>query len=553
MKVKYLIAAALMAGVAGCNFDKDTGSEPVKENENISSLNESEKKQPSVNHPHEEYSIAADMVSGGATRHTRKLSPQTAAEYGRQPLNRESYDYIKENGFKAVNVHPLSTFSADVDTASYSNLRRFLNEGRKPPVDAVRIEEMVNYFSYDYAEAQGRHPFSVNTTLSDAPWQKKHHLLRIGLKGRSINNDEMPARNLVFLLDVSGSMHSADKLPLLKRSLKLLVNQLNDKDRVSIVVYAGASGQVLEPTRGDNRAKILEAVNNLRAGGSTNGESGIQLAYSLAEKNLDTKGINRVILATDGDFNVGASDDGSLTRLIEKKRETGVFLTVLGFGTGNLNDSMIEKLADHGNGNYAYIDSYAEARKVLVEEAGSTLFTIARDVKFQVEFNPAVVKAYRLIGYENRVLNAEDFNDDSKDAGEIGPGHTVTALYEIVPAGADTEVPGVDELKYSRTESADKNLSEIATVKLRYKKPDANKSILMSRVIANKPVSFKKADHDTRFAASVAMTGMLLRNSFHKGNSDYNKAYSIARSSLGEDKNGYRAEFLRLIKLSQSL
>lgn len=471
-------------------------------------------------------------------------------------FNRDQYDHIQENDFKSVKDAPLSTFSADVDTASYSNVRRFLNESRTPPVDSVRIEEMINYFSYNYPEPVTKHPFSVNTEMATTPWNSKTKLLHIGLKGKNIDKNEIPPRNLVFLLDVSGSMFSSDKLPLLKKSIKMLVNQLTEKDTVSIVVYAGAAGAVLEPTEGSNKQKILAAIEKLSAGGSTNGGQGIQLAYKFARQHYRKDGINRVILGTDGDFNVGVSDQGSLIRMIEKERESGVFLTVLGFGRGNLNDSMMEKLADKGNGNFAYIDTIAEAKKVLVQQAGSTLIAIAKDVKFQVEFNPAKVSSYRLIGYENRRLNNEDFNDDTKDAGDIGAGHTVTVLYELVLAGTenDSVKPKVDELKYQneRTNSNAASSDELLTVKIRYKHPDAKKSILMTRPVKQSEIK-DVGSENFRFSASVATLGMLLRDSKYKGSASYDMAFKMAKSAIGEDPQGYRSEFLRLVRMAEGL
>ena len=372
---------------------------------------------------------------------------------------------------------PLSTFSIDVDTASYSNVRRFLNDGSLPPKDAVRIEELVNYFEYDYPQPVGDVPFSVNTEVAACPWNKQHKIVQIGLQGKKVSLDNVPPSNLVFLLDVSGSMNSPDKLPLLKQGLKTMVNQLSNKDRVAIVVYAGASGLALPSTLADDKQKINEALDNLEAGGSTNGGQGIRLAYQVAQDNFITNGNNRVILATDGDFNVGLTGDNELVSMIEQKRQSNIFLSVLGFGSGNLNDSMMEKLADKGNGNYAYIDSNEEARKALGNQVAGTLYTIAKDVKIQIEFNPAKVAGYRLIGYENRLLADKDFNDDKKDAGEIGAGHTVTALYEVVPAGQKVENPGVDDLRYSKVEPSDTNFNaELLTVKLRYKEPDGDQS-----------------------------------------------------------------------------
>jgi Ca-activated chloride channel family protein len=469
-------------------------------------------------------------------------------------FNTEAYSKIDENEFLSPEKSPLSTFSADVDTASYSNVRRFLNDGTLPPQDAVRIEEMINYFRYDYAAPAGDAPFATSVELAASPWNPKNRILRIGIAGKNINAKELPPRNIVFLIDVSGSMFSEDKLPLLKRSIKLLVNQLNEKDTVSIAVYAGASGLALPPTSGADKSRIISSLDELDAGGSTNGGEGIQLAYRVARERFQKGGINRVILATDGDFNVGTTDEGSLIRLIEKERESGIFLTVIGFGSGNLKDATMEKLADKGNGNYAYIDTIAEANKVLVEEAGSTLVTIAKDVKFQVEFNPRRVASYRLIGYENRIMKAEDFNDDTKDAGEIGAGHMVTALYEIVPVGGASGAGSVDPLKYQSaapTPAAD--TEEIATVKIRYKKPDGIKSELLSFPVMSADKKFEDASADFRFASSVAAFGMLLRDSKFKGNATYDLAYRIADGAKGSDRLGYRSEFLKLIRQAQKL
>ncbi|MCL4144443.1 UNVERIFIED_CONTAM: hypothetical protein GTU68_009512, partial [Idotea baltica] len=394
-------------------------------------------------------------------------------------------------------------------------MRRFINRGQLPPKDAVKIEELINYFGYDYDSPNGKHPFAVNHEVSVAPWNPKHQLVHIGLQGEKIETDNLPAANLVFLLDVSGSMNSHDKLPLLKKSLKLLVNEMRPEDKVAIVVYAGAAGEVLPSTSGKEKDKILSALENLSAGGSTAGGAGIKLAYKIAKQNFIKNGNNRIILATDGDFNVGASSDKAMEDLVEEKRDEGVFLTVLGFGTGNYKDSKMEILADKGNGNHAYIDNILEAKKVLVNEFGGTLFTIAKDVKIQVEFNPATVQAYRLIGYENRKLNDEDFNNDKKDAGELGAGHTVTALYEIIPVGVKSNFKPLDELKYQKTEprKVSGNTTDLMTVKLRYKKPDGDKSILLEQVIRKKSVSLEKSSLNLRWSAAVAGFGMLLRDS----------------------------------------
>jgi Ca-activated chloride channel homolog len=466
-----------------------------------------------------------------------------------EAYNREGYAHIAENGFKTAKGEPLSTFSIDVDAASYANVRRILSESRMPPEDAVRIEEMINYFHYDYPEPKGEHPFSITTELGACPWQPKHKLVKIGLKGKSVAKDNLPPSNLVFLIDTSGSMGVPRSLPLLKRAFALLVEQMRPQDRVAIVTYAGSAGLVLPSTPGSKKAQILEALENLNAGGSTAGGEGIELAYKVAFEHFDKEANNRVILATDGDFNVGASSDGELVTMIEKKRDKGVFLSVLGFGSGNVQDSKMEQLADKGNGHYAYIDDIMEARKVLVQEMGGTLLTIAKDVKIQVEFNPARVQAYRLIGYENRALAAQDFNDDKKDAGELGSGHTVTALYEIVPPGVSMNLPGVDALKYQKTEAAPEKgdaSGELLTVKFRYKQPTGDTSKLITHVLEDKVT--ERPSEDFRFASSVAGFGMLLRHSENKGDLTYLKVKEMAEGSLGKDAGGYRAEMVRLVE-----
>jgi len=496
-------------------------------------------------------SRARSMVGGqpqGGYRHP--------TERGNPPAglgNTESYDRIEENAFRRTQEAPLSTFSIDVDGASYTNIRRFLQDGQAPPVDAVRIEEMINYFAYNDAapEAGSDVPFAVTMEGAPAPWAPRHTLLRIGLQGREIPETERPPTNLVFLLDVSGSMQSPDKLPLLKRAFGLLVEQLRPEDRVGIVVYAGNSGVVLEPTPGDEKDAILSAIQVLRAGGSTAGEAGIRGAYRLAEEHLDVEGIHRVVLATDGDFNIGPSSDAEMIRLIEEKRESGVFLTVLGFGTGNLKDSKMEQIANHGNGSYHYVDSIHEARRVLVEELGGTLQTIAKDVKLQVEFNPQRVGAYRLIGYENRLLANEDFADDRKDAGELGAGHHVTALYELVaPEDAD-DLPSQGELKYQETRPTPESRSpEWATLKLRYKAPDADESRLIETTYVP---DRQEASVDHRFASAVAAFGMILRDSEHKGTATLADVRALAESGRGDDPHGYRAEFIRLVEAYRAM
>jgi Ca-activated chloride channel family protein len=468
----------------------------------------------------------------------------------------ESYASIDENKFRRATDQPLSTFSIDVDTASYANVRRFLNEGRLPPADAVRVEELINYFKFDYADTIQAAPFGVTTELAPCPWDSRHKLALIGLQARRLPAGKTPPRNLVFLLDVSGSMASHDKLPLVKNAMKMLAETLNAQDRVAIVTYAGSSGVALPSIRGDRTGEIQNAINALSAGGSTNGASGIQLAYQIASENAVKGGINRVILATDGDFNVGVTSMNELTRLIEEKRSTGVYLSVLGVGTGNLKDATMENLADKGNGNYSYLDSLTEARRVLIAEAGSTLVTVAKDVKIQVEFNPALVGAYRLVGYENRKLKAREFNDDTKDAGEMGAGHSVTALYEIVPPGEEVNSGGIDPLKYQRPAAAASPAmvtvpsSELMTVKLRYKKPDGTNSILVSVPVAGRNTTSPK---HLGFAAAVAEFGMLLRNSDFKADATWADAVKLATAHRGDDPDGYRAEFVRLVELAASL
>ncbi len=465
-------------------------------------------------------------------------------------FNTEDYSPIIENGFKDVGHNPLSTFSIDVDNASYSNVRRFINLGELPPADAVRIEEMINYFKYDYPEPEGEHPFSVYTEMAVCPWNNNHLLLHVGLKGKSIDKSTLPPSNLDFLIDVSGSMDEPNKLPLLKSAFGLLVNELRPQDRVAIVVYAGAAGMALESTAGNSKEVIMKAIDDLEAGGSTAGGEGLKLAYAEAERNFIKGGNNRIILATDGDFNVGESSNGGMEKLVEEQRENGVFITVLGFGMGNVKDDKMEIIADKGNGNYAYIDNLQEARRVLVREFGGTLFTIAKDVKFQIEFNPSKIQSYRLIGYENRLLAAEDFNNDKKDAGDMGSGHNVTALYEIVPEGADEGRPSIDPLKYQRpTVNVEKaNDNEYLNIKIRYKKPDGVTSMLLEKPVAGGVKEIKYASENLRFAASVSEFGMLLRSSEFKGSSTLTSAIELASGARGVDEEGYRAEFIRLMK-----
>lgn len=469
--------------------------------------------------------------------------------------NTEEYSRIYENPYLKVTENPLSTFSIDVDTAAYANVRRFISHHQSPPQDAVRIEELINYFSYDYPQPQAEDPFVIITEISECPWNSTHQLIHIGLQGKKVQKGNLPPSNLVFLIDVSGSMQPENKLPLLKKAFTMLVNELRPQDRIAVVVYAGAAGCVLDSTSGQQKNKILKIIDNLQAGGSTAGGEGIRLAYKIARENYSPDGNNRVILATDGDFNIGVSSTSELTRLVEEKREHGIFLTVLGFGMGNYKDSRMEQLADKGNGNYAYIDNILEAKKVLVNEFGGTLFTIAKDVKIQIEFNPLKVQAYRLIGYENRMLKKEEFNDDKKDAGELGSGHTVTALYEIIAAGVKEDLPEVDSLKYQEVKIKDNpsQTKEIMTVKLRYKKPAEQQSKLIVLPVEDKTLLLKDTSDNFKFSAAVAQWGLLLRNSEYKGKADYENVIALAKVSKGEDPEGYRTEFIRLVQTSQLL
>jgi Ca-activated chloride channel homolog len=512
------------------------------------------------------------VVTGYGGRHSRvgKSAPGVAAETMAAPpvfylmdmdqpvpdFNTEGYSTVRENEFLDPVRNPLSTFSIDVDAASYSNMRRFLRNGQKPPVDAVRIEEMINYFDYDYALPGGEHPFSVTAELAACPWNQKHLMLHLGLQGKIVQPENLPPSNLVFLIDVSGSMQPANKLPLLKSAFRLLVDQLRPADRVAIVVYAGAAGLVLPSTPGDQKQLILAALDRLEAGGSTAGGAGLKLAYQVAQEHFIKNGNNRIVLASDGDFNIGASSNAEMERLIEEKRNLGVFMTVLGFGMDNYKDDKMEIIANKGNGNYAYIDNLQEARKVLVKEFGGTLFTIAKDVKIQVEFNPAMVQGYRLLGYENRMLRAEDFNNDKKDAGELGSGHTVTALYEIVPAGIETDLlQSVDELKYQhvRPETEIRANGEWLTVKLRYKQPDGEVSRLLSHAVTGRPQAINRSSGNFRWSAGVALFGMILRDSPLRNGAGIPLVLSLTEGVPGADPEGYRAEFISLVKTSQHL
>ena len=465
-------------------------------------------------------------------------------------VSQEDYDNFVENQFESPKSAPLSTFSIDVDNASYTNVRRFINNGQSVPKDAVRVEEMVNFFKYKYPQPQDQNPFSINTEYSECPWNPKHQLLKIGLQGKNIPTESLPASNLVFLIDVSGSMSDANKLPLLKQSLKILVNELRKKDKVAIVVYAGAAGMVLPPTTGDEKQTIIDALEKLNAGGSTAGGAGIELAYKLAQENFIKGGNNRVILATDGDFNVGASSNTDMQTLIEEKRKSGVFLTCLGYGMGNYKDSKMETLADKGNGNYAYIDNIQEANRFLGKEFKGSMFAIAKDVKIQIEFNPKQVQAYRLIGYENRKLRPEDFTNDAIDAGELGSNHTVTALYEVIPTGVKSEfLTNQPDLKYTKVTANESEYSdELATIKFRYKKSDGDKSIEMVKVIENKSNPLKSSSDDFKFSTAVAWFGLKLRDSNLVPNKSSEDIKKLAKEGLSNDEEGYKAEFIRLVE-----
>ena len=491
---------------------------------------------------------------GGARKEDAVYSVDGIRVYGSRsaPLSApdvqsESYKHTRENGLKLVTDEPLSTMSVDVDRASYSNIRRFINNGQMPPADAVRVEEMVNYFTYKYPQPQGEDPLAIVTELTTCPWNSNRKLLHIGMQARTINTEDLPASNLVFLIDVSGSMYDANKLPLVKTSLKMLVEKLRAEDRIAIVVYAGNAGLVLPSTSGGNKNTIIRALDKLQAGGSTAGGEGIKLAYRVAQENYIRGGNNRIIMATDGDFNVGVSSENELEELITAERAKGIYLTCLGYGMGNYQDSKMELLADKGNGNYAYIDNEAEAAKTLVKEFGGTIFTLAKDVKAQIEFNPEFVKSYRLVGYENRVLNAEDFKDDKKDAGDMGSGHSVTIIYEIVAAHSTGDIP----LKYQQNSypsvQSYYNNEELATIKFRYKKPNGNTSKEIVKTISPNSTAIQNASENARFASAVAMFGMLLKNSPNKGNANYGKVLALARNSSGYDRDGYRAEFMQLV------
>ncbi|MBL7786584.1 MAG: VWA domain-containing protein [Chitinophagales bacterium] len=505
--------------------------------------------QSSNTHLFKEVAVSVEAAMSEPVPNGENPSPPADEE-----MNTEAYNSIQENPFVSPQSQALSTFSIDVDRASYANIRRFINDKQMPPEGSVRIEEMVNYFNYDYPTPTTEHPFGIYTELTKCPWTTDHQLLRIGIQGKKIANSQLPPNNLVFLIDVSGSMDEPNKLPLVKQALRLLVDQMRPQDHIAIVVYAGAAGLALPPTSGSNKSAIMEAISNLYAGGSTAGGEGLELAYQIAEQNFQKNGNNRIILATDGDFNVGVSSDAAMENLISSKRKSGVYLSCLGFGDGNYKDSKMETLADKGNGNYSYIDSEIEAKKVLLQEMGSTLLTIAKDVKIQVEFNPNLVQAYRLIGYENRLLAAEDFEDDTKDAGELGAGHTVTALYEIIPTGVSTNlVRKSPTLKYQSSSTNVNNSDELCTIKFRYKRPASEQSVEIVQTQAPQVVALEQASENTRFASAVALTGMLLRHSNFKGKGSYDMAQQLATQAKGNDAEGYRKEFIDLIGQAKTL
>jgi len=564
MKIKIAaLAAAMLCLAVAC--DRKTGNSSSNNKENLNAkvqeitmtpIERNESKPyppPPPKQVTEKYSIGTVTQEGVKDA---EIAVPVQNELDNMSFNTEDYDNIVENKFLAATQNPLSTFSIDVDEAAYSNVRRYLENGSMPPAGAVRIEEMINYFDYNYPQPENGDPFTVNTEISDCPWNSQHKLVHIGLQGKEIPVDNLPASNMVFLVDVSGSMDEPNKLPLVQASMNMLVDQLREKDKVAIVVYAGSAGLVLPSTNGTNKVKIKEAIDNLQAGGSTAGGEGIKLAYKIAGENFIKNGNNRIILATDGDFNVGPSSDDELVRMVEKERKSGVFLSVLGYGMGNYKDNKMQQLADKGNGNHSYIDNINEAKKVLVSEFGSTLFTIAKDVKIQIEFNPAKVQAYRLVGYENRMLASEDFNDDAKDAGELGSGHTVTALYEVIPVGVkDDFTKSVDLLKYQSNDKkvVSSNTNEIMTIKLRYKKPDEDISKLITHPVIDNHTEMVNTSDNFRFSAAVAEFGLLLRSSDYKQQATYNQVISLAKAAKGNDDNGYRAEFIKLVQAATSL
>lgn len=547
---KYFIEVSTRGGVLVFVLEGFHPMEKVIGTGNVIDVKLSKSQKPIVDRKDEREKLYSPSKKFIQSESAAGIAYDRSSQYEQQPdWNTEEYDAVNENIFHGVWQKPLSTFSIDVDAASYSNVRRFINNGQRPPKDAVRIEEMINYFNYDYQQPKGSHPFSIYTEVGFAPWNQKHQLVHIGLQGKKIPTENLPASNLVFLIDVSGSMGQPNKLPLLKASFKLLVEQLRPQDRVAIVVYAGAAGLVLPSTSGACKEQIIETLDRLEAGGSTAGGAGIRLAYKVAKENFQQNGNNRVIIATDGDFNVGESSNAGMERLIEEKREDGIFLTVLGYGMGNYKDSKMEILADKGNGNYAYIDNLLEAQKVLVNEFGGTLFTIAKDVKLQVELNPAKVQAYRLIGYENRVLKDEDFNNDKKDAGDLGSGHTVTALYEIIPTGVNSNFYKVDDLRYqSRKPTGESRSNELMTIKFRYKDPAQETSQLIVHAVNENAKPNANLTNNFTWSAAVASFGMILRESEFVGDFDLGDVLRLAEAAKGQDKEGYRLEFVNLVR-----
>ncbi len=546
--------AAVMTSCAGSKSGDSNTSEPVALEPVIDYCQQTEKivdQEMVLSEESADMSIQYEQEVPKLMR--QHAAPAVAAELYRVDdkvyYNTEEYVSRSENRFIEVNKEPLSTFSIDVDAAAYSNMRRFINQGQIPPADAIRTEELINYFSYNYAKPKGNDPVRITAEAGTCPWNNQHRLVRIGIKAREIADENLPPSNLVFLVDVSGSMYGATRLELVKSSLKLLVNNLRKQDRVAIVVYAGSAGEVLPSTSGNDKQKIREALDKLTAGGSTAGGAGIQLAYKIARNNFIKNGNNRIILCTDGDFNVGVSSPEGLEQMIEKERKSGVFLTILGYGMGNYKDNRMQVLAEKGNGNHAYIDNMQEANRVLVGEFGGTIFTVAKDVKLQIEFNPSHVQAYRLVGYESRLLNKEDFNDDTKDAGEMGAGHNVTAFYEVVPVGVKSNITGdVDDLKYQRPEQTLKPIlsgsRELLTVKLRYKQPDKDVSKKIELALIDDKSD--KVSNDFRFASAVAMFGQLLRHSDYNGDATYDDVIALAKTALDDDAQGYRREFIRL-------
>ena len=557
-KARQLICSAAGYGTVTVKIDRSVAEMVIKMEPEEQKLEEVVVSAYGIAAPDRAYEPALSKALSGRTA---GIAITQSAKMRRRPssnvsqYNTEDYDAITENRFLETSTNPLSTFAIDVDGASYSNVRRFLTNGQLPPSGSVRVEEMINYFHYNYPQPENNDPFSINTEAGVCPWNPGHQLVMIGLQGKKVPAENLPPSNLVFLIDVSGSMMDENKLPLVRSSMKLLAEQLREEDKVSIVVYAGNAGLVLPATSGSNKQKIKDAIESLEAGGSTAGGAGIQLAYKIARQNLFAKGNNRVILCTDGDFNVGASSDAEMEKLIEQERKSGIYLTVLGYGMGNYKDNKMQKLADKGNGNHAYIDNLSEAKKVLVNEFGGTLFTIAKDVKLQVEFNPAKVQAYRLIGYENRMLDKEDFNNDEKDAGEIGSGHTVTALYEIIPVGVkDKWIEKTDALKYQKKHTpVNRNTDEMMTIKFRYKAPDGDKSRLIEYPVRANLREESELSSNFRFAIAVAEFGMLVSDSEFKQASKYSHAAALAAGALDEDAEGYRREFIDLVKRADDL